>query len=129
MLHVIVEGVVRVVLSLASISRSIGDLHRSSEGSAVGLAQRFLLCVPRSIGKVHFGRGARDYNARMWHLPGLLVQVDGLTHFLGLLFSPSPSLLDCMLLSRHPQRLSYLELAFVKDIGLVPLGPALSTVA
>jgi hypothetical protein len=35
-IHVIVEG-------LASISRSIGDLHRSCEGSAIGLAQRFLI--------------------------------------------------------------------------------------
>lgn len=83
--------------------------------------------MPRSIGKVHFGRGARDYNARLWCLPGLLVQVEGLTHFLGLLLSPSSSLFDYMLLSRHPQRLPYLELAFVEDIGLVPLWPAQST--
>ena len=36
MLHVVVEG-------LASISRSIGDLHRPCEGSAIRLAQRLLL--------------------------------------------------------------------------------------
>ena len=68
-----------------------------------------------------------DYNARMWYLPRLLVQVEGLARFLGLLLSPSSSLFDCLLLSRHPRRLSDLELDFVKDIGLVPWWPAQST--